>query len=191
MGLTTYGERRAAFRKNVATTVDESFETTVGDYYEDLYRFAFSLAKNPADASDLVQETYLKFANKRKQIRDMSKVKSWLFTTLYRLYLAIYRKQTKFPKVELEDAGAALPSTPPQQELSLEGGVVLEALEKIDEKYRAPLSLFFLDSLSYQEISDVLSIPIGTVMSRIHRAKAMLKKSLRLDRADSGERGEA
>lgn len=161
----------------------ETFERIVRDYQDDLYRFAFSLAKSPADASDLVQETFLRFARKGGQIRDLTKVKSWLFTTLYRQYLAAYRRRTKFPQVELDEVRQDRLASPTQAARNTESQLVLEAMQELDEKYRAPLSLFFIEDMSYKDISKVLRLPMGTVMSRLHRAKNLLRKNLevRLD----------
>lgn len=165
----------------------ETFERIVRDYQDDLYRFAFSLAKSPADASDLVQETFLRFARKGGQIRDLTKVKSWLFTTLYRQYLAQYRRRTKFPQVELDEVRQDRLASPTQAARNTESQLVLEAMQELDEKYRAPLSLFFIEDMSYKDISKVLRLPMGTVMSRLHRAKNLLRKNLevKLDPAEA------
>ena len=82
------------------------FESLVARYYEPLYQFAFSLARDESDACDLTQQTFCIWAAKGHQLRDASKVKTWLFTTLHREFLGVRRKQTRFPQVELEDAGA-------------------------------------------------------------------------------------
>lgn len=154
------------------------FEQLVDRYYAALYRFALSLAKNGAEASDLTQETFYMWASKGHQLRDGSKVKSWLFTTLYRAYLSTYRHGTKFPHVELDDAAAEMPSVAPSIMAELDGTTVVEALGKVDEVFRAPLTLFYLEELSYREIADVLEVPIGTVMSRLSRGKAQLRECL-------------
>ena len=158
------------------------FEPLVDRYYAALYRFAFSLAKNGAEASDLTQETFYLWASKGHQLRDVSKVKSWLFTTLYRAYLSTYRHATKFPHVELEDAAAELPSVAPSIVADLDGTTVVEALARVDEVFRAPLTLFYLEELSYKEIAETLEVPIGTVMSRLSRGKAQLRECLLVSR---------
>ncbi len=156
----------------------QDFEQLVDRYYTALYRFALSLAKNGAEASDLTQETFYMWASKGHQLRDVTKVKSWLFTTLYRAYLSTYRHATKFPHVELEDAAAEMPSVAPSILADLDGTTVVEALAQVDEVFRAPLTLFYLEEMSYKEIADLLEVPIGTVMSRLSRGKAQLRECL-------------
>ncbi len=85
------------------------FERIVADHYAQLYQFAFSLARNEADACDLTQQTFSIWAAKGHQLHDKSKVKTWLFTTLYREFLGARRRQTRFPQVELESVTEALP----------------------------------------------------------------------------------
>src|SRR5471032_2092128 len=96
------------------------FESLVADYYEPLYQFAFSLTRDEADACDLVQEAFCIWANKGHQLRDTTKVKTWLFTTLHREFLGACRKQNRFPHVELEYAAAELPVVPPPAVSSLD-----------------------------------------------------------------------
>jgi RNA polymerase sigma-70 factor (ECF subfamily) len=154
------------------------FETVVETFYSSLFRFGISLVGNEADASDLTQQTFLIWANKGDQLRDPSKVKTWLFTTLYREFLRSRRREKSHPvqrldemEIELADE-AALPSR------DLDAQKVLEALKGLDEVYREPLALFYLEEISYRQIAEVLAIPIGTVMSRLARGKAMLRQRL-------------
>src|SRR5882672_3693710 len=92
---------------------DDQFETIVSDYYEPLFRFAMSLTRVECDARDLTQQTFYVWATKGHQLRDVSKVKTWLFTTLHRAFLEIHRKQTRFPHHELGEVAFELPSLPP------------------------------------------------------------------------------
>ena len=154
------------------------FEKLVDTHYAALYRFALSLAKNATEAGDLTQQTFYLWASRGHQLRDGSKAKSWLFTTLYREYLSTYRHQTKFQHVELEDAGQELPVVPPSLFNEIDGTTVVEALAQVDEVFRAPLTLFYLEEFSYKEIAEMLEIPIGTVMSRLARGKAQLRECL-------------
>ncbi len=164
------------------------FTELVDRHYTALYRFGLSLAKNAGDAADLTQQTFYLWAAKGHQLRDLAKVKSWLFTTLYREYLNTYRHATKFPKVELDDAAHELPSVAPSIFNDIDGNTVVAALSAVDEVFRAPLSLFYLEELSYQEIANVLEIPIGTVMSRLSRGKAQLRQLLLDAKADAAGR---
>ena len=158
------------------------FELLVDQHYPPLYRFAFSLAKSAGEAADLTQQTFYLWAAKGHQLRDRSKVKSWLFTTLYREYVSTYRHRTKFQHVELVDCGSELPSIAPSVFNEIDGDTVIAALAQVDEAFRAPLTLFNLEELSYKEIAAVLDVPIGTVMSRLSRGKAQLRQLLLDDR---------
>ena len=154
------------------------FEQLVDRHYAPLYRFAFSLAKNGSEAADLTQQTFYLWASKGHQLRDRSKVKSWLFTTLYREYVSTYRHHAKFQHVELDAAAPEIPPVAPSIFNDIDGGTVVGALARVDEVFRAPLTLFYLEELSYREIAGVLEVPIGTVMSRLSRGKAQLRQLL-------------
>lgn len=154
------------------------FEVVVETFYSSLFRFGVSLVGNEADASDLTQQTFLIWANKGDQLRDQSKVKTWLFTTLYREFLRSKRREKNHPQQSLDEMEMELPdeTLPPSRDLDAQK--VLEALKGLDEVYREPLSLFYLEDISYKQIAEVLGIPIGTVMSRLARGKAMLRQRL-------------
>jgi RNA polymerase sigma-70 factor (ECF subfamily) len=156
---------------------ETSFENLVNAHYEPLYRFALSLARNEPDAGDLVQQTFCRWATHGGQLRDKSKVKSWLFTTLHREFLGQRRHEDKFQKVEIStEDGEELAAEPVSPERQLDGVSVLSALRRLDETYRAPLALFYFDEHSYRDIAEILEVPIGTVMSRISRGKELLRK---------------
>jgi RNA polymerase sigma-70 factor (ECF subfamily) len=160
--------------------MDETlFENLVNTHYEPLYRFALSLARSEADAGDLVQQTFYRWAAKGDQLRDKSKAKSWLFTTLHREFLGQRRHEDKFPKVEISSMdGEELPADSPMPEKQLDGASVMSALQRLEETYRAPLALFYLEEHSYRDIAEILEVPIGTVMSRISRGKELLRKTI-------------
>ncbi|HUA67328.1 MAG TPA: RNA polymerase sigma factor, partial [Candidatus Saccharimonadales bacterium] len=154
------------------------FESLVAHHYQPLYQFAFSLTRDEADACDLTQQTFCIWAAKGHQLRDESKVKTWLFTTLHREFLGARRKQSRFPQVELEQVSAELPAVPPPRLHRLDAAQVLAALEGLDEIYRAPVALFYLQDYSYNEIAEILEVPIGTVKSRLARGLGRLQQSL-------------
>lgn len=154
------------------------FESLVALYYEPLYQFAFSLARAEADACDLTQQTFYVWAAKGHQLRDASKVKTWLFTTLHREFLATRRKQTRFPHVELEGAAEELPVVSPIAVNRLDTAQVLAALARVDEIYQAPVALFYLQDCSYNEIAEILGVPLGTVKSRLSRGLGRLQQLL-------------
>lgn len=155
------------------------FEELVDLHYRPLYRFGYSLSRNEATAADLVQQTFFRFASSGGQLRERAKAKAWLFTTLYREYLQLARKSWRYtslaePEIlaepEMMDA-AAVVEEQDSESLYL-------ALSEVEETFRVPLSLFYLEGLSYAEISQMLEVPIGTVMSRLSRGKARLKERL-------------
>jgi RNA polymerase sigma-70 factor, ECF subfamily len=160
----------------VPTELD--LERIVSELYAPLYRFALALSRNESQAADLTQETFLILAKQHAQVRDRTKIKSWLFTTLRREFLRGLRSQTSHPEVELKPEH--------QDELVADSGVlqasdaatVIEALAGVDESYRTVLELFYLADLSYKEIAASLDIPIGTVMSRLSRGKEQLRTLL-------------
>jgi RNA polymerase sigma-70 factor (ECF subfamily) len=154
------------------------FDGLVTAYYGMLYQFAFSLARDEAEACDLTQQTFCIWANKGHQLRDQSKVKTWLFTTLHREFLGTRRKQNRFPHVELEHASADLPVVSPPSVNRLDSAMVLQALARLDELHRAPVALFYLQDHSYNEIADILDVPLGTVKSRLTRGLARLHQVL-------------
>lgn len=154
---------------------DIDLEKLVEQHYAALYRFAVSLSGNETDASDLVQETFLLFSTKGHQLQDRSKAKSWLFTTLFRLFTGGRRRLVRFPQHELEQVEHELPEIPPEPPQHFDWGTVLTCLGRMDETFRAPIALFYLEEYSYAEIAGILDVPLGTVKSRIARGIATLQ----------------
>ncbi len=157
---------------------DQAFEALVDAHYASLYRFALSLTRTETDAADLVQETFRIWALKGGGLRDGSKARSWLFTTLHRLFLGTQRRRTRFPHLELEEAGDELPVVDPESVYRLDAATLLELLGRVDAPFQAPVALFYLEDCSYDEIAAVLEIPLGTVKSRIARGLGQLKRLL-------------
>lgn len=157
----------------------DAFTQLVDAYYAPLYRFALSLARNQADACDLTQQTFYVWATKGSALRDVSKVKTWLFTTLYREFLRGRRRGTRLTAIEdLPPGENDVPAAEIDLALNMDAQLVVEALQDVDEAFRAPLTLFYLEDMPYQEIADMLEVPIGTVMSRLSRGKAQLRAVL-------------
>ena len=154
------------------------FEQLVDAHYAALYRFALSLARSEPAAADLTQQTFYLWASRGHQLRDNAKAKSWLFTTLYREFLSLHRRESRFPQADLDGETAGLPAEGGSIADSIDGATVVAALQRVDEVYRAPLTLFCLEEFSYREIAAVLGVPAGTVMSRLSRGKAQLRKLL-------------
>ena len=165
----------------------EAFTQLVDAHYAPLYRFALSLARNGADAGDLVQQTFFIWATKGASLRDSAKAKSWLFTTLYREFLRGRRRDARATSIEDLPAGEQDLAAEEVDTLArLDAGAVMAALQSVDEVFRAPLTLFYLEDLSYQEIAETLEVPIGTVMSRLSRGKAQLRTALAAEGRGSG-----
>jgi RNA polymerase sigma-70 factor (ECF subfamily) len=151
------------------------FDAIVSAYYQPLYRFGYSLAKNEHEASDLAQQTFFIYAEKGGSLRDKSKTKSWLFTTLYREFLRRKRKSDRMDHYEPEMLEVVGGSVESHIRRSMDANLAVEALDEVDEVYRQPLALFYLKDLSYKEISGILDVPLGTIMSRLSRGKAQLR----------------
>ena len=155
----------------------DRFEELTTPHIGVLHRMAFHLSGNKEDAEDLVQDVFIKAQKSFHTLRNSAKCKSWLCSILYRQFVDGYRKRRYF--VELKDVAA-----PPAEE---EDSVWPEkitpkdlsnCMNNLDPKHRAPLVAYFLSGLSYKEIAESLDIPIGTVMSRIHRAKNLMRSRL-------------
>jgi RNA polymerase sigma-70 factor (ECF subfamily) len=159
----------------VTEPVDDRLATR---YYAPLYRFALSLTQTEDEALDLVQQTFYRWACKGHQLHDASKLKTWLFTTLYREYLATRRRENRFLQVTLEALDNEPATASAETVESLDAQVVLSALSRVDEICRVPLALFYLENLSYKQIADVLEVAPGTVMSRLFRGRDQLRRLL-------------
>ena len=155
---------------------DATFEEVVNAHYESLYRFALSLAHHEAEARDMTQEAFAQLARKAHQIQERTKIKSWLFTTLYRAFVDSRRWKTRHPHVEVDASEGELPVTLPDAADRIDAAVALQALQQVPDVYRAPLTLFYLQQHSYLEIAEILGVPPGTVMSRISRGRAVLRQ---------------
>jgi RNA polymerase sigma-70 factor, ECF subfamily len=154
------------------------FESLVARFYGPLYQFAFGLTRAEADASDLTQQTFYIWATKGHQLRDGSKVKTWLFTTLHREFLNMRRKVTRFPHYELQEMDHELPTVAPEMVNALDSAQAVELLIQVAEPYQAALTLFYLDDCSYKDIAEILGVPLGTVQSRISRGVGQLQQLL-------------
>ncbi|MGC4012943.1 MAG: RNA polymerase sigma factor [Luteolibacter sp.] len=161
------------------------FQELVDAHYQPLFRFAVSLTRDPDRAADLVQETFCTWAEKGDQLRDRSKAKTWLFTTLHREFLAQRRRAARYSDEPVESLNGSLASSEDDTDRQMDGQRALELLGTLDETFRAPLALFYLQQHSYKDIAEILEIPIGTVMSRISRAKEMLRRQMTAEPASA------
>jgi RNA polymerase sigma-70 factor, ECF subfamily len=154
-------------------------EELVGEFYPSLYRFGLALTRSETDAADLTQQTFYLWQTKGHQLRDGSKVKSWLFTSLYREFLAQKRHENRFIDTENVPEPVTAESEAATCVMNkLDGAIAERALLSLQEEQRAPIALFYLQQHSYAEIAEILEIPVGTVMSRICRGKRKLRELL-------------
>jgi RNA polymerase sigma-70 factor (ECF subfamily) len=160
------------------------FEADV--HLDDLYRAALRLTGNAAEAEDLTQDTCLRAFERLDQLRSAASARVWAFTILRSIFLRRIERQSRTAGVDIIDsslleAGEVLQDTyealRPIQETPL--GEVREALGRLPLPYREPLVLAHVGGFSYKEIAEILAIPLGTVMSRLFRARRLLRSELR------------
>lgn len=159
-------------------TGDADFEHVVTTFYQGLYKFALSLVHKESEAADLTQETFWVWATKGHQLRNAAKAKTWLFTTLHRQFLQSRRRQVRFPHHEISEVAHELPAIGPDSFSHLDWATLQRHFVELDPTFQAPLALYYLEEHSYQEIAEILEIPMGTVKSRISRAINQLQRSL-------------
>jgi RNA polymerase sigma-70 factor (ECF subfamily) len=150
----------------------------VDAYYEPLYRYAYRLSGSAADAEDLTQETFCKAQFRLHQLRDPGRAKPWLFSILRNAYLHRVRTDVQHKLVSLDAVGdvAGPDATPPPD---VDPEQLQAALNDLPEGFRTPVILFYFEDFSYRDIAEQMDLPIGTVMSRLARAKAHLRARLR------------
>jgi RNA polymerase sigma-70 factor (ECF subfamily) len=157
---------------------DEAFEAEVLPQLRALFGMAYRLTGNAHDAEDLVQETMLRAYRAFDRFRPGTNARAWLFTILHRLRTDLLRHRGRRPEtVELVDDG---PPVAPAHEAALTSGheEITRALEGLPEVFRAAVVLRDIEEFTYAEIAEVLGVPVGTVMSRIHRGRALLRRAL-------------
>jgi RNA polymerase sigma-70 factor (ECF subfamily) len=176
------------------------FEDEALVYADALYGTALRMTRNPADAEDLVQETYLRAFRAWARFEPGTNLKAWLFKIMTNLFISRYRQRQREPvtvstddteefdlyrNLRAYDAGPGRSAESIVLE-SLVDDDVKQALSDLPESFRMPVLLADVEGFSYREIADMLGVPIGTVMSRLHRGRKRLQKAL-WDRAlDSG-----
>lgn len=159
----------------------DCFEKYLSPHVSMLYKSAIRMCGNPNDAQDLVQETLYCALKSFHQIQDKEKSKYWMFSILRNLFLKDIEKTKKRAEIEFESVCDKLSDRQHPEGDFLRAEVksnIQEVLDKLDERLKTALVRFYFDGLSYKEISASLGIPIGTVMSRIARAKVYLKREL-------------
>ena len=175
-----------------ATDVRRLFEEQALPFMDQLYAAGMRMTRNPADASDLVQETYVKAFAAFAQFTQGTNLKAWLYRILTNTFINTYRKKQRDPYQgtidELEDwqmggaTSATLQTTSRSAEAEaidhLPDSAVKDALQKVPEDFRLAVYLADVEGFSYQEIADIMKTPVGTVMSRLHRGRRLLRELL-------------
>jgi RNA polymerase sigma-70 factor (ECF subfamily) len=170
-----------------------TFSELAMPYMGPLYSAALRMTRNPADAEDLVQETYLRAYRAFDSFQEGTNLKAWLYRILTNTFINQYRAAKRRPEqTDIEDVEdlylyrrlggleAAMAGRSPETEV-LEGipdAEVKEALESLPEQFRMAVLLADVEGFAYKEIAEILDIPIGTVMSRLHRGRKQLQKRL-------------
>jgi RNA polymerase sigma-70 factor (ECF subfamily) len=155
-------------------SADSQFEELVQLYYDDLYRFGFSLTRSEFDAADLTQQTFYIWARKGHQLRANSSAKTWLFTTLYREFLQTRRRRERVSDQSVDELLDEIPCISADAVNHIDIETMLECFGRLDPHYSGPLILYYMEDLAYREIAQILEIPLGTVQSRIARGKLQL-----------------
>ena len=168
-----------------------NFEADAMQFAPQLYSAALRMTRNPADAEDVVQETFLKAYRAYDSFQEGTNLKAWLYRILTNTYINRYRKAQRRPsEVELgelqdlylfrrlgEQSGASESAESEVLEQFVDSDVI-DALESLSDNFRMPVLLADVEGFAYKEIAEMLEIPIGTVMSRLHRGRKALQKKL-------------
>ncbi|MGB8361318.1 MAG: sigma-70 family RNA polymerase sigma factor [Acidimicrobiia bacterium] len=169
------------------------FERDALQYSKQLYSAAMRMARNPSDAEDLVQETFLKAYRAYDTFQEGTNLKAWLYRILTNTYINKYRKESRRPsevdlgdvedlylyrRIGSEDTAEVSRTTEDRVLDGLVESDIKAAVEELPENFRLPVLLADLEGFSYKEIADILDIPIGTVMSRLHRGRKAMQKRL-------------
>lgn len=175
---------------------DEGFARDAIPWMEDVYRFALSLTRDPADAQDIVQETYLRAYRSWHTFEPDSDCRRWLFTICRNAFLRA--RQRSRHEVDVIDGDAESVAAARDHRAMIEDGTdrllatldlgpaLDRALDSLDEPFRATVQLVDIEDQSYEAAAGILGVPIGTVRSRLFRARRQLQEQLRLHALDAG-----
>lgn len=146
-------------------------------HHQAIYGYAYRLSGNESDAEDLAQQTFLIAQQKLSQLREVGKARSWLYAILRSCYLKGLRKRQPSPAANLELNVEEIPDRA-LEEQAIDGQRIQLVLNQLSEEFRIVLAMFYFEECSYKEIAARLELPLGTVMSRLSRAKGRLRQKL-------------
>jgi RNA polymerase sigma-70 factor, ECF subfamily len=149
----------------------------IEQHYESLFRYAFRLSGSASDAEDLTQDAFCQAQLKIGQLRDASRVKAWLFSILRNAYLHKLRDVRREKVVPL-DCAADVPARLSEPLPEIDSQRLQDVMNELPEDFRTPLILYYFEDFSYRDIAEQMELPLGTVMSRLARAKAHLRGRL-------------
>jgi len=153
------------------------FTALVLTHHAAVYRYACRLCGSPTDAEDLTQQTFLIAQQKLHQLREPQRACSWLLAVVRSCFLKSVRKLRPLPAADVELTVEQIADETPEVD-SIDREELAAALREIPDEFRLVLLMFYFEELSYQQIAEELEIPIGTVMSRLSRAKKHLRQRL-------------
>jgi RNA polymerase sigma-70 factor (ECF subfamily) len=156
---------------------DPDIGQLVAEHHRVLFAYAYRLTGAVADAEDLTQQTFLTAQEKLGQLRDLASVRGWLFTILRNNFLNTCRKKRPQAVADLDLNINSIPATVPRDD-EIDHEKLQQALDQLAPNYRIVLAMFYFEECSYREIAERLELPIGTVMSRLARAKGYLRSIL-------------
>ena len=149
----------------------------VGDHYQAVYRYAFRLSGSVVEAEDLTQQAFLIAQQKLHQVREVDKVDRWLFVVLRSCFLKSHRRQRPTTAAAIELNVDEIPAQSTESnDFDLER--LQAAIDELPENFRVVVMMFYFEQLSYKEIAASLDVSIGTVMSRLSRAKGRIRQRL-------------
>ena len=169
-----------------------NFSTEVMPFAQQLYAHALRMTRNPSDAEDVLQESFLKAYRAYHTFQEGTNLRAWLYRVVTNTYINKYRKAQRRPdEVELDEVedfflykkirDTTTGASRSAEDEVLEGFVdveITQAIEALPENFRMPVLLADVEGFSYKEIAEMTGVPIGTVMSRLHRGRKSLQKTL-------------
>ena len=163
-------------QQDAAANGENLIDRLIHQYHPDVYRYGYRLSGNAADADDLAQQVFLAAYQKIDQLREVERARGWLLAITRNQFLKMYRRRRPVDSSSLEMDVNQVPEKIKKEDVDKEQ--LQAALNEMPEPFRTVLLMFYFEDLSYQEIAESLQLAIGTVMSRLSRAKGQLRYKL-------------